>query len=107
MAKSKKKSVKRRSPKTYKRSIKRRSPKRSKKSVKRRSPKKSAKRSKRKTPRSATASKCRDWLQDKISINMKEYNKGRWVSRAQAVAVSYSQVKNKHPECKRSLARRK
>jgi hypothetical protein len=28
------------------------------------------------------------------------------VSRAQAVAVSYSQVKKSHPECKRSLAKR-
>ncbi len=90
MAKSKKKSVKRRSPKTYKRSIKR-------------SQKKSKKRSSRKTPKS----KCKQWLQDKIKINMEEYKKGRWVSRAQAVAVSYSQVKKKHPNCKRSLAKRK
>ena len=37
---------------------------------------------------------------------MKELKKGRWVSRAQAVAVSYSQVKKSHPECKRSLAKR-
>lgn len=56
--------------------------------------------------RSAVKSKCRDYLQTKIKKNMKELKKGRWVSRAQAVAVSYSQVKKSHPECKRSLAKR-
>ena len=38
---------------------------------------------------------------------MKELKKGRWVSRAQAIAVSYSQVKKSHPQCKRSLAKKR
>jgi hypothetical protein len=38
---------------------------------------------------------------------MKELKKGRWVSRAQAIAVSYSQVKNSHSQCKRSLAKKR
>jgi hypothetical protein len=57
--------------------------------------------------RGSVKSKCRQWLQDKIKKNMKELKKGRWVSRAQAIAVSYSQVKKSHPQCKRSLAKKR
>jgi hypothetical protein len=71
--------------------------------------KKSKSRSKKykKSKRGSVKSKCRQWLQDKIKKNMKELKKGRWVSRAQAVAVSYSQVKKSHPQCKRSLAKKR
>jgi len=62
---------------------------------------------KRSNKRGSVKSKCRQWLQDKIKVNMKELKKGRWVSRAQAVAVSYSQVKKSHPQCKRSLAKKR
>jgi hypothetical protein len=62
---------------------------------------------KRSNKRGSVKSKCRQWLQDKIKKNMKELKKGRWVSRAQAIAVSYSQVKKSHPQCKRSLAKKR
>jgi len=76
---------------------------RSSKGIKR--SKKQSKRSSNK--RGSVKSKCRQWLQDKIKKNMKELKKGRWVSRAQAIAVSYSQVKKSHPQCKRSLAKKR
>ena len=69
--------------------------------------KRSKKQSKRSNKRGSVKSKCRQWLQDKIKKNMKELKKGRWVSRAQAIAVSYSQVKKSHPQCKRSLAKKR
>ena len=36
---------------------------------------------------------------------MKEYRSGRYVSPAQAIAVSYSQVQKRYPKCKRFLKR--
>lgn len=45
-------------------------------------------------------SKCKKYLQKKIKINMHEYKKGRFVSRKQALAVSYSQTRKKYPRCK-------
>jgi len=45
-------------------------------------------------------SKCRKALSKKIAINMDEFKHGRFVSRAQAIAVSYSQVKKHYPKCK-------
>ena len=44
-------------------------------------------------------------LRRKIKVNMKEYKSGRWVSPKQALAVSYSQVKKRRPECKRYFKR--
>ena len=80
------------------------------KSPKRRSPKSiSKKRSvspKRKSPKGVrTKSKCKDLLQKKIKKNMKEYKQGRYVSRQQALAVSYSQVKKASPYCNRYFKR--
>ncbi len=66
----------------------------------RRSPRKS---SKRRSP----SKKCRERLQKKIRINMAEYKAGRYSSRAQAVAVSYAQVRKKYPSCKLSRKSRK
>jgi hypothetical protein len=63
----------------------------------RRSPKRS---------RRLSSKKCKDHLQKKIRINMGEYKSGRYSSRAQAVAVSYAQVKKKYPSCKRYLSRK-
>ena len=37
---------------------------------------------------------------------MKEFKKGKWVSRAQAIAVSFSQVKKERPGCKKILKRK-
>ena len=51
-------------------------------------------------------SKCKQYLQDKIRINMDEYKSGRFSSRQQAIAVSYSQTIKKHPSCKRVLTRK-
>ena len=46
-----------------------------------------------------TKNRCQNLLKKKISINMKEYNAGKFVSRPQAVAVSYSQVRKSFPGC--------
>ena len=71
-------------------------------SPRRRSPRrKSTKRSRR-----LSSKKCKDHLQKKIRINMAEYKSGRYSSRAQAVAVSYAQIKKKYPSCKRYLSRK-
>ena len=43
---------------------------------------------------------CKEKLQQKIRINIAEYNNGRWVSPQQAVAVSYRQTEKKFPQCK-------
>lgn len=48
---------------------------------------------------------CQLQVQDKIRKNMDEYDAGRFVSRQQAIAVSYSQVLRKSPQCKRYLKR--
>ncbi len=75
-------------------------------------PKKSSKRirktkNRKKRSGSGSKSKCKKYLQDKIRINMNEYKSGRYSSRSQAIAVSYSQVLKKHPKCKKSLRRKK
>lgn len=46
--------------------------------------------------RSPQAKKCQGMLQRKIAINMKE---PQFVSRAQAIAVAYAQVKKFNPKC--------
>ena len=55
----------------------------------------------------AGKSACQTKLKNKIRINMGEYKKGKFSSRKQALAVSYSQVKKKSPGCKRFFSRRK
>ena len=54
-----------------------------------------------------SSKKCRERLQKKIRINMGEYKSGRYSSRAQALAVSYAQIKKKYPSCKRSLSKKR
>ena len=77
----------------------------SKRSPRRKTPKRSPRR---KTPkRSVTKRSCQTKLKNKIRINMGEYKKGKFSSRKQALAVSYSQVKKKSPGCKRFFSRRK
>ena len=44
---------------------------------------------------------CKSLLNTKIYKNIKEFKNGRWVSKAQAIAVSFSQVKKKRPSCKK------
>ena len=53
-----------------------------------------------------TQSKCRQRLNDKIKINMKEYKTGLFQTRKQAIAVSYSQTLKKYPRCKKSFTRK-
>ena len=48
-------------------------------------------------------SRCRKILSRKIKKNMAEYSK--YSSRAQAIAVSYAQVRKSNPSCSRSLRR--
>lgn len=50
-----------------------------------------------------TLSRCKEALQEKIRINMREYNEGRYVNRKQAIAVAYSQIKKKYPQCKAKI----
>ena len=78
--------------------------KRSKKQSKKQSKKKSKKQSK-KMSSFRTKSGCNDLLKNKIRVNMKELKDGRFVSRQQAIAVSYSQVKKSSPYCKRYFKR--
>ena len=54
-----------------------------------------------KSKRKLNKVQCKKKLSSKIATNMREYKKGVFVSRAQAIAVSYSQIKKKYPECKR------
>lgn len=51
--------------------------------------------------------KCRLYLQTKIRKNMDEFKAGRFVSRAQAIAVSYSQLRKAYPECAAKVASKK
>jgi hypothetical protein len=44
---------------------------------------------------------CRQALSRKIKINMGEYKQGRFSSRKQAIAVSYSQIRKRKPQCKK------
>ena len=72
-----------------------------------RSRRKSGRRSKKRSPRKSPSKKCKEHLQKKIKINIAEYKSGRYSSRAQALAVSYAQVKKKYPSCKRSLTKKR
>lgn len=56
---------------------------------------------KKKSTRRLGLKECKKRLSNKIRINMKEFKRGRYVSRKQAIAVSYSQIKKKYPECKK------
>lgn len=49
---------------------------------------------------------CQSLLHKKIAINMDELKKGKYISRSQAIAVSYSQIKNTYPECSVALKKR-
>jgi hypothetical protein len=54
---------------------------------------------KRRSARKAVQTRCKNLLSKKISTNMKELKKGKFKSRAQAIAVAYSQVRKKYPSC--------
>ena len=50
---------------------------------------------------------CKKFLQTKIHINIKEFEKGKFVSRGQAIAVAYSQTYKKYPKCMKVLSKKK
>ena len=54
-------------------------------------------------PKSKTMTKveCKKRLSNKIAKNIREFKKGKFKSRKQAIAVSYSQIKKEFPYCKR------
>tara|TARA_Y100000389_G_scaffold161961_1_gene164580 strand:- start:1031 stop:1204 length:174 start_codon:yes stop_codon:yes gene_type:complete len=54
-----------------------------------------------------TQKRCKEALQEKIKQTTKEYNNGKFSSRKQAVAVAYSMINNKYPNCKKFLSRRR
>ncbi len=56
--------------------------------------------------RKTVKSKCRTLLSKKIGINLGAQHRGRYSSRAQAIAVSYSQVKKSHPTCSRYFTKK-
>lgn len=60
-----------------------------------------------KRSKSKRKSKCVKYLQQKIGINMNEFKNGLYVSKSQAIAVAYSQVRKKHPSCKRIIKKSK
>jgi hypothetical protein len=71
-----------------------------KKSIKKLSRK--IKKSIRKSPKKMISKKnCKKKLSKKIKTNMDEWKSGRYVSQEQALAVSYSQIKRKYPDCDR------
>ncbi len=58
-------------------------------------------RKKRSSCKTSLCRKCRDLLSKKIGVNMGELSQGRWKSRTQAIAVSYSEAGKLMPSCKR------
>ena len=100
----KRSTYRRRRTHTRRKSKRKRKTRKSRKSPKKRKTRKSHK--KRKTrkitikKRIPKGKRCSDLLSNKIRINMKEYKKGKYVSRAQAIAVAYSQVRKEYPSCK-------
>ncbi len=56
---------------------------------------------KRSSCKTSLCRKCRDLLGVKIGANLRELSQGRWKSRRQAIAVSYSEAGKLMPKCKR------
>lgn len=50
---------------------------------------------------------CKEKVSQKIGITMKEFKKGRFTSPQQAIAVGFKTTIKEHPECKRSLRKKK
>ena len=45
--------------------------------------------------------RCKTVLRQQIRVNMREYNKGRYSNRKQAIAIAYSMVSRKYSNCKK------
>lgn len=50
--------------------------------------------------------KCKELVGKKIGTTMKEYKKGRFVSKEQAIAVGFKTTIKEHPECKKNLRKK-
>ena len=70
-------------------------------SFQRKQSRKGSKKSSKKMSSVRTKVGCNDLLRNKIRTNMKELKDGRFASRQQAIAVSYSQVRKYSPYCNR------
>jgi len=90
---------------SFQRKQSRKGSKKSSKKMSKKSSKKSSKKMSKKMSSVRTKVGCNDLLKNKIRVNMKELKDGRFVSRQQAIAVSYSQVKKSSPYCKRYFKR--
>jgi hypothetical protein len=55
---------------------------------------------------SSIKEKCKRFLYRKISLNMRESRQKGWSPR-QAVAISYSEVRKRNPECKKYFTKSK
>jgi hypothetical protein len=54
-----------------------------------------------------TQKRCKEVLQKKIKQTTREYKDGKFSSRKQAVAVAYSFINKKYPNCKKLFSRRR
>jgi len=54
-----------------------------------------------------TAKRCKQVLQEKIKQTTKEYKLGQFSSRKPPVAVAYSMINKKYPNCKKVFSRRR
>ena len=99
----KKSSVSKKSSKKSSKKVSKKSSKKSSKKVSKKSSKKSSKKVSKKSSKQLLRKKeeCNDFLKEKIRANIQEYKDGRFSSRQQAVAVSYSQVRKASPHCRR------
>ena len=59
-----------------------------------------------KTKMSRNSRRCKNLLKKKVEKNLKEYGKGKYSSRSQAIAVSYAQVKKMSPSCRKVFRRK-
>ena len=64
------------------------------------------KKSRKSKGRKKSPSKCKELLKQKIKQNIEEYKDGKYVSRQQAVAVSYSQMNKSYPYCRQHINRK-
>lgn len=49
--------------------------------------------------------KCKKDFEEKKNINLAEYKNGKYISNSQAIAVTYSQVFKKEPNCKKYIGK--
>ena len=63
-------------------------------------------RAKRSYRKMSTKDKCKRYLQRKVSENLGLFKSGRYISRQQALAVSYKQAEKKYPRCRSVFIKR-